>query len=109
MAHCRSDRHKDIQLAGHDVGREDPVQDADVVLHRVSVPVSDRRPHRPSCWERHLSTGSLADRYFVIAHFHYVIVGAILFVFLAPIYYWYPKITGRMLNEGLGKRISGCS
>ncbi len=45
----------------------------------------------------------LHNSYFVIAHFHYVLVGAILFCIFAGIYYWYPKATGRMLNERLGK------
>jgi len=45
----------------------------------------------------------LNDSYFVVAHFHYVIVGGILFAVFAAFYYWYPKMTGRMLNESLGK------
>ena len=45
----------------------------------------------------------LHNSYFVIAHFHYVLVGAIVFCIFAGIYYWYPKATGRMLNEKLGK------
>jgi cytochrome c oxidase subunit 1 len=45
----------------------------------------------------------LSGSYFVVAHFHYMIVGAIVFALFAAFYYWYPKITGRMLNESLGK------
>jgi cytochrome c oxidase subunit 1 len=45
----------------------------------------------------------LNNSYFVVAHFHYVLVGGILFAFFAAFYYWYPKVTGRMMNERLGK------
>src|ERR1700681_931593 len=45
----------------------------------------------------------LGGSYFVVAHFHYVIVGGILFALFGAFYYWFPKITGRMLNEDLGK------
>src|ERR1700716_842475 len=45
----------------------------------------------------------LGNSYFVVAHFHYVIVGGILFTLFAAFYYWYPKVTGRMLSERLGK------
>ena len=45
----------------------------------------------------------LGNSYFVVAHFHYVLVGAILFMIFSAFYYWYPKMTGRMLNEKLGK------
>ena len=50
----------------------------------------------PFDWQLSLS-------YFVVAHFHYVIVGGILFAVFAAFYYWYPKMTGRMLSERLGK------
>ena len=45
----------------------------------------------------------LHNSYFVIAHFHYVLVGAIVFCIFAGLYYWYPKATGRMLNETMGR------
>lgn len=43
------------------------------------------------------------DSYFVVAHFHYTIVGGMMFGIFAGFYYWWPKMFGRMLNEGLGK------
>ena len=42
------------------------------------------------------------DSYFVVAHFHYVLVGMLLFPALAALYHWMPKVTGRMMNERLG-------
>ena len=45
----------------------------------------------------------LHNSYFVVAHFHYVLVGAIVFMIFAALYYWYPKMTGRMLSERLGR------
>ena len=43
------------------------------------------------------------DTYFVVAHFHYVIVGGLVFGLFAGLHYWWPKMFGRMLNETLGK------
>jgi len=43
------------------------------------------------------------DSYFVVAHFHYVIVGGIVFALFAAAHYWWPKMFGHMLSEGLGK------
>ncbi|HEX2119902.1 MAG TPA: cbb3-type cytochrome c oxidase subunit I, partial [Acidimicrobiales bacterium] len=43
------------------------------------------------------------DTYFVVAHMHYVLFGTAAFGFFAGLYFWYPKVTGRRLNEALGK------
>ncbi len=45
----------------------------------------------------------LSDSYFVVAHFHYVLIGGLLFTIFAAIYYWFPKVTGKMMCEKLGK------
>jgi cytochrome c oxidase subunit I len=44
----------------------------------------------------------LHDTYFVVAHFHYVMVGSTLFAFLGGMYYWYPKMFGKMFNDKAG-------
>jgi heme/copper-type cytochrome/quinol oxidase subunit 1 len=45
----------------------------------------------------------VTDSYFIVAHFHYVLNGAVVFPIFGAVYYWWPKMTGRMLNDRLGK------
>jgi cytochrome c oxidase subunit 1 len=45
----------------------------------------------------------ISDTYFVVAHFHYVVFGTVVFAMFAGFYFWWPKMTGRMLDERLGK------
>jgi cytochrome c oxidase subunit 1 len=45
----------------------------------------------------------VSDSYFVVAHFHYVVFGTVVFAMFAGFYFWWPKFTGRMLDERLGK------
>lgn len=44
----------------------------------------------------------ITDSYFVVAHFHYVLIGGMVFPLFGAFYYWLPKMTGRLLSEGLG-------
>ena len=46
---------------------------------------------------------ALHDTYWVVAHLHYVLFGGSVFGIMAGFYYWFPKMTGRMMNETLGK------
>jgi cytochrome c oxidase subunit 1/cytochrome c oxidase subunit I+III len=46
---------------------------------------------------------ALTDTYFVVAHFHFIIFGAAVFPLLGGLYYWFPKVTGRMYHEGWAK------
>jgi cytochrome c oxidase subunit I len=46
---------------------------------------------------------AVSDSYFVVAHFHYVLAGTVLFEMFAGLYFWWPKFTGKMLNSKLGK------
>ena len=99
----RANGHQDFQLDRHHVGRQDTIHRR----HAVRLGVPDRVHHRrpvsgvifavvPMDWQ-------LTDTYVIVAHIHYVLFGGTLFGFFAGTYYWYPKITGRMLNERLGK------
>ncbi|MFP3339165.1 cbb3-type cytochrome c oxidase subunit I, partial [Micrococcus sp. SIMBA_131] len=45
----------------------------------------------------------VSDTYFVVAHFHYVVFGTVVFAMFAGFFFWWPKFTGKMLSERLGK------
>jgi cytochrome c oxidase subunit I len=45
----------------------------------------------------------VSDSYFVVAHFHYVVFGTVVFAMFSGFYFWWPKFTGKMLNDRLGK------
>src|SRR5205085_6175593 len=45
----------------------------------------------------------LHDTYFVVAHFHYVLIGGAVFPLIGALTYWYPKLTGRLMSESWGK------
>ena len=103
VPHRRADRHEVLQLDRHHVAGPDHVRDADAVRASAS-------------WSTFLFGGlsgvllasppidfHVSDTYFVVAHFHYVLFGTIVFAVYAGIYFWFPKMTGRMLDERLGK------
>ena len=70
---------------------------------RVPVDVPDRRPDGHHAGARPRSIFSCTDSYFVVGHFHWVLIGGTLFGVFAGIHYWYPKVTGRMLSERLAR------
>jgi len=45
----------------------------------------------------------LSDSYFVVAHFHYVLIGGLVFTIFAALHYWFPKMSGKMMDERLGR------
>jgi hypothetical protein len=82
------------------------IRDPDAVLDRIFADVPARWTHRRA------ASGpgdrlAVTDTYFVVAHFHYVLFGTIVFATFGGIYFWFPKITGRMLDEAWANSTSG--
>ena len=107
LVHDVPDRgaHRDqvLQLGGHDVAR-------------ASSPSSPRCCSPSGSWSPSCSAGltgvilasppldfHVSDSYFVVAHFHYVLFGTVVFTMFAGFYFWWPKFTGKMLDNTLGK------
>ena len=81
--------------------------DAHALVDRLPVTLPLRWPDR-----HHLASPPLdfhvSDSYFVVAHFHYVMFGTVVFAMFAGFYFWWPKMTGRMLDERSARSTSGC-
>jgi cytochrome c oxidase subunit I len=97
------DRHQDLQLGLHDVGRQAPKFTTPMLfsvgfvsmftIGGLSGVTHAIVPH----------DAQQTDTYWVVAHFHYVLFGGALFGLVAGMYYWFPKVTGKLMNERLGK------
>ncbi len=94
---------EDPQLGRDAVARHDRIQDAAAVLRGRHRAVPDRRASRASSWPRSRSTGRSTKRTSWWRTCISCCMGGAVFTIFAAIYYWFPKITGRMLSEGLGK------
>ena len=99
VPHRRADRREGVQLDRHDVGRarsasKPPMLFAIGFLVTFVVGgVTGVMLASPSL-DFHLT-----DTYFVVAHFHYVMGGTVIFAVFAAIYFWWPKVTGRFLSR----------
>ena len=83
--------------------RLDPLHHPDAVRARPSCRCS-ASAGSPGCRSGLSATDiHLHDTYYVIGHFHYVVAPGTIFALFAGIYYWFPKVTGRLMNETLGR------
>ena len=105
----RADGNQDLQLAGDHVGRKDSFSRRRCCSASASCSNSSSPVSPASCWAAAPFDWQLGNSYFVVAHFHYVIVGAILFALFGAFYYWFPKMSGKMYNETLGQAALLCS
>ena len=77
--------------------------DADAVLRGAGVHLRHRRAHRAVTWPTSSRTCTCTTRYFVVGHFHLIMAAALLLASFAAVYFWFPKMFGRMMSERLGK------
>ena len=98
-----ADRREGVQLARDDVEGLDDLRDADAVRRSASCSCSRWAASPAWCCAITPIDIQLQDTYYVVAHFHYVMVAGALFAFFGGVYYWLPKWTGTMYDEKLGK------
>ena len=91
-----------VRLDHDDPDRDARLQDAAAVHRRLHLLLRRRRPVRDHAGGDPVRPAG-DDSYFVVAHFHFVIFGAAVFPILGGMYFWFPKVTGRMYHEGVGQ------
>ena len=95
----RAHRRQGVQLDRHDVGRLAAIRSADAVRASASSSRSSLGGLTGVMLASPTLDFHLSDTYFVVAHFHYVMGGTVVFALFAAIYFWWPKVTGRMLSR----------
>ena len=88
---------------GDAVAGADPLHGADAVLPRLVLQLLHRRRLGLLPLRHARATSTTHGSFFVMAHFHYTIMGGLIFAFFAAIYYWVPKMSGLRFNERLAK------
>ena len=103
MLIAHPDRCEDLQLARHGVGRRGAAREHRCCSRSASSRSSRSAASRACMHSIVPADTQQTDTYFVVAHFHYVLFGGLVFAIFGGIYYWWPKVFGKMLNEKLGK------
>ena len=99
---CRPFGHQGLQLDRDHVQGLDHVFHAHAVRLRFHRPVHHGRPYRTVPGRLGIDV-HVTDTYFVVAHFHYIMVGGAVMGYLGGMHFWWPKISGRMYPESLGR------
>ena len=107
-AHRDPDRREDLQLAVHDVRRPRPVHRADVLCDRLHAARSSIGGMTGVLLAIPPVDFIVHNSLFLVAHFHHVIIGGVVFAIMAGYTYWFPKAFGFTLDERLGKAVFWC-